>query len=361
MKVVQVCPRYYPDIGGVETHVKEISERLVKRGFDVEVICTDPSGNLKRHEKINGVSVTRFRSYAPRDAYYFAPQIYFFIKDYGFDLMHVHSYHALPALFAALAKNSRRLIFTPHYHRRGHTIIRNLLHKPYRIIGGKLFEMADKVICVSEYEKHMVMSDFKVHNEKIEKIPNGLDLKEFMNLKSEKKSKDDRKTLLYVGRFEQYKGIHHIIEALQDLKKYKLDVVGKGPYEKNLHKLAQELSVTERINWYKDLTRGEMLIRYASADMFIMLSKYEAYGITVAEALAAGTPCIVAMGSALEEFVDGKQCIGIDEPVTNEKLIKAIIQIEVSGIKNNMETKNLPVMDWDDVTTKLIEVYNSLQ
>jgi glycosyltransferase involved in cell wall biosynthesis len=361
VKVVQVCPRYYPDIGGVETHVKEISERLVKRGFDVEVICTDPSGRLKRHEIINGVSVTRFRSYAPHDAYYFAPQIYFYIKDQGFDLIHVHSYHALPALFASLAKKSRRLIFTPHYHRRGHTLIRNLLHKPYRIIGGKIFEIADKVICVSEYEKSMVILDFNIHTQKIEKIPNGLDIKEFMNLEPKKKGKDDRKTLLYVGRLEQYKGIHHIIEALKDLKEYKLDVVGKGPYENNLQKLAQELSVTERINWYKNITRKEMLNRYASADMFIMLSKYEAFGITVAEALAAGTPCIVAMGSALEEFVDGKRCIGIDKPVTNEKLIKAIIHMDVSGIKNNMETKNLPLLDWDNVTNKVIEVYNSKQ
>ncbi|MDI6640295.1 MAG: glycosyltransferase, partial [Methanocellales archaeon] len=72
MKIAQVCPRYHPDIGGVETHVKEISERLVKRGFEVEVICTDPTGRLPKHEMINGVKVTRFRSIAPNDAFFFA-------------------------------------------------------------------------------------------------------------------------------------------------------------------------------------------------------------------------------------------------------------------------------------------------
>jgi glycosyltransferase involved in cell wall biosynthesis len=361
VKVVQVCPRYYPDIGGVETHVKEISERLVKRGFDVEVICTDPSGRLKRHEILNGVLITRLGSYAPRDAYYFAPHIYFYIREHVFDLLHVHSYHALPALFAVLAKNSRKLVFTPHYHRRGHTIIRNLLHKLYRIIGSRIFEKADKVICVSEYERRMVLSDFKIHAEKIKKIPNGLDLKEFSNIKSEKKRNDGMKILLYAGRLEQYKGIHHIIKALPHLKEYKLGIIGKGPYENNLQELAQELSVIKRINWYKNITRGEMLNRYASADLFIMLSKYEAYGITVAEALAAGTPCIVAMGSALEEFVDGNQCIGIDKPITCDKLINAIIKVKESDIKNYMKIKDLPILDWDDVTDKLIEVYNSIQ
>lgn len=361
MKVLQVCPRYYPDIGGVETHVKEISERLIERGFDVEVICTDPSGRLPKHEIINGVPVTRFRSFAPHDAYYFAPQIYFHIKDQDFDLVHVHSYHALPAFFAALAKKSRRLVFTPHYHRRGHTFIRNLLLRAYRIIGGRIFGMADKVICVSDHEKRMVMSDFNIPEEKIEKIPNGLDMKEFLDLQSYKKSDGDSKTLLYVGRLEQYKGIHHIIGALPYLDNYKLDIIGKGPYEDKLHKLAQELNVKERINWYKDITRKELLARYASADRFIMLSQYEAYGISVAEALAAGTPCIVALGSALEDFVDGKQCSGISPPVTTGELIKAIKYLEDSGIKNNMDTKNLRVMDWNDVTGKLIDVYKGIQ
>ena len=75
MKIIQVCPRYYPDIGGVETDVKEMSERLVRKGFEVEVVCTDPSGKHPKEEFINGVEVRRFRSIAPYDAYFFAPQI----------------------------------------------------------------------------------------------------------------------------------------------------------------------------------------------------------------------------------------------------------------------------------------------
>ncbi|WP_269851231.1 glycosyltransferase family 4 protein [Methanosarcina horonobensis] len=153
MKIAQICPRYFPDIGGVETHVKEISERLVKAGHDVEVITTDPTGKLNRRETINGVKVIRFRSFAPGNAYYFAPQIYFYLKMHSFDVIHAHSYHALPALFAALGKSERRLVFTPHYHRSGHTAFRNLLHKPYRLFGKVIFSRADSVICVSEYEK----------------------------------------------------------------------------------------------------------------------------------------------------------------------------------------------------------------
>ncbi len=359
MKIVQVCPRYYPDIGGVETHVREVSERLVEMGFDVEVICTDPTGNLPKHEITNGVKVTRFKSIAPGDAYFFAPQIYYYLKDQSYDIIHAHSYHALPALFAALAKNGRRLIFTPHYHREGHTLFRNLLHKPYKLIGSKIFEKADKVICVSDYEKRNVISDFNVSKGKIEKIPNGLNFAEIVNIKPDKKSNGER-TLLYVGRLEKYKGIQYIIEALPHLQDFKLEVVGKGHYEKNLKKLAEELSVTKLIKWHKNLTRKELLQHYALADVFIMLSTHEAYGITVAEALMSGTPCIVAMGSALDEFVDGERCIGIETPITTDKLVNAIQQVNNAGINGKMNTNNFPFADWNEVTDKLNKVYKGL-
>ncbi|MDD5617218.1 MAG: glycosyltransferase family 4 protein [Candidatus Methanoperedens sp.] len=356
MKIAQVCPRYYPDIGGVETYVQEISERLVKRGFNVDVVCTDPTGQLPEQEVIKGVTIKRFRSFAPGDAYYFAPQIYFYLRDHHYDLIHAHSYHAFPALFAALAMNKSRLIFTPYYHGGGHTHFRNLLLKPYRLLGSKIFEKSDKVTCISEYERSKVISDFGVPLAKIEKIPIGLNLEEFEKHKYQKKNKGG-KTLLYVGRLEEYKGIHHIIKTLPCLAGFKLEVIGKGPYEKRLHELAEELSVTKQINWYKNMTREKLLHYYASADIFLMLSTHESYGITVAEALLAGTPCIVTTGSALEEFVDGRLCLGIEKPITSNKLILAIKQLYESGIKDTMENINIQILNWDEVTDKLINVY----
>ena len=357
MKIAQICPRYSPDIGGVETHVKEISERLVKAGHDVEVITTDPTGKLNKKDTINGVKVIRFRSFAPGNAYYFAPQIYFYLKKHNYDVLHAHSYHALPALFAALGKRERRLVFTPHYHRSGHTAFRNLLHKPYRILGKMIFSRADSVICVSEYEKGLVESDFRVA-EKTVKIPNGINLSEFENLKRQQK-KDGEKILLYVGRLEEYKGVQYIIQSLHELQDFRLKVVGKGPYEAELHNMAKNLGVADRVEWLKDLSRGELLECYASADVFLMLSSHEAYGITVAEALAAGTPCVVAKGSALEEFVDGIQCLGIDEPIKKERIINLVNQLK--DVKSNSEfiMENLTVFDWNYVTAKIKNVYST--
>jgi glycosyltransferase involved in cell wall biosynthesis len=348
LKIAQVCPRYSPDIGGVETHVKEISERLAKKGHMVEVVTTDPSGKLPATETINGVKVTRFKCIAPGNAYFFTPKIYSYLKSREYDIIHGHSYHALPSLFAALAKNDSKFMFTPHYHRSGHTFFRNLLHKPYRLLGKMIFSKADCVICVSEYEKGLITEDFNV-SDKIEKIPNGVNLAEFENLKPQK-DESGKKTLLYVGRLEEYKGVQHIIQALPQLPDFKLQIVGKGPYEEELIKIANQIGVSERIEWLKGISRDELLQCYASADVFLMLSKHEAYGITVAEALAAGTPCIVAKGSALEEFVDDRICIGIESTITKKKIVNSIHSI----IQQEKYFEKPPmILDWDEVVNKL--------
>ena len=361
MKIAQICPRYSPDIGGVETHVKEISERLVRAGHDVEVITTDPSGKLEKRDTINGVKILRFRSFAPGNAYYFAPQIYFYLKKHNFDVIHAHSYHALPALFAALGKRGRRFVFTPHYHRSGHTAFRNLLHKPYRLFGKVIFSRSDSVICVSEYEKRLVEADFRVEGKTV-KIPNGVNLKEFEHLRNSQKGKGvekkrgKEKTLLYVGRLEEYKGVQYIIQSLPELKDFRLRVVGKGPYEEELRNMAKSMEVAERAESLKNLSREELLECYADADIFLMLSSHEAYGITVAEALAAGIPCVVAKGSALEEFVDGENCAGIENPVTVEKVIDSLQKIEIFK-REPVSGRLKGIMDWNEVSARIEKEY----
>jgi glycosyltransferase involved in cell wall biosynthesis len=354
LKIAQICPRYFPYIGGVETNVKEISERLVLENHDVEVITTDPSGKLKKKDTINGVKVTRFKSLAPGEAYYIAPQIFIYLMNRSYDVIHVHSYHALPAFFAALSEHSKRFVFSPHYHRGGHTPLRNLLHRPYKLFGKRIFSRADAIICVSEYEKGLVESDFNV-KEKTMTIPNGLNLSEFENLKCQK-NETKEKILLYVGRLEEYKGVQYIIQSLPELQDFRLRIVGKGPYEDELHSIAKRIGVAERIEWLKDISRRELLECYADADIFLMLSSHEAYGITVAEALASGTLCMVVKGSALEEFVDGINCIGIERPPTKEKIIKALQGMEKAKKQTNSGKKK-GLLDWNDVVDKIGEIY----
>ncbi|CAJ35478.1 glycosyltransferase family 4 protein [Methanocella arvoryzae] len=345
MRIAQVCPRYPPYIGGVETHVSEISGRLARAGHEVTVITTDPAGRYPPESVIDGVRVLRFPAFAPGDAYYFSSALYRHMKkSRDYDVVHVHGYHAFPALLASGTK-APMFVFTPHYHGKGHTPLRNLLLKPYRLAGSRVFRRADSVICVSEFEKGLVCRDFGCDG-RVKVIPNGVVKREFAGLKPAGKEK----VILYVGRLEQYKGVQYAIRALRELPDYRLQIVGKGPYKEALAKEASDMGVSDRTEFLSGLTREELLRCYGSATVTIMLSKYEAYGITVAEALTAGVPTIVANGSALTEFVDGRLCRSVDLPVAPELLADMIRKAERVPYAKE-------ILDWDDVVRRLLAVY----
>ena len=293
MLVAQVCPRYYPYIGGVETHVKEISERLVMQNINVEVLTTDPSCKLPEEEIINGVKVRRFKSYAPGDNYHFSTQLkrYLAINSNLYDVIHAHSYHDFPALYVAKSPTLKRFIFTPHYHGKGHSFFRSLLHLPYRMWGKKIFERADKVICVSNYEKNLILDHFREAKEKTIVIPNGVNLSEFPKY-TKMVSSHHGKVVLYVGRLEKYKGVQNLIRVLPLLgPNTTLQIVGNGPYKSSLVNLTKKLCQQNNVQFFERLEREELLRKYVNADVFVLLSSHEAYSICVAEALASQTPC----------------------------------------------------------------------
>jgi len=354
MKILQLCPRYPPSIGGVEEHVKNISERLANT-CDVTVFTADLSKDLPKRQVINCVEVKRFKSWAPNEAYYLSKALKSELMDASgdYDIVHAHSYHALPALYAAQTKSENKLVFTPHYHGKGHTFFRDLLHIPYKFFGAKIFEKSDVVICVSDYEKSLVTQNFDIDAEKIVVIPNGVTLREFTGL--QKRKQDSCNRVLFVGRLEKYKGVHHLIKAFSKINSNTfLEIVGKGPFKSDLVKLAENLGVTDRIEFCQDLPREELLQKYVDANLFVLLSKHEAYGISVAEALASGTPCIVANTSALTEWVDNRNCFGIDYPIDSDELVKLMI----NTLK--LRVSNVDLLDWNDIVDQLVNTYKSI-
>ncbi len=348
MKILQVCPRYYPDIGGVEEHVKNIAERLAKE-HEVTVFAGDPSGRLPKEEKINGVLVKRFKSYSPGNAYHLSFDMANELRKAKFDIVHGHNYHAFPLYFSSFVQASK-FIVTPHYHGHGHTALSNFLLKPYKLVGKKIFQDADSIIAVSDYEKRLLVKDFKLDENRIKIIPNGINTNEFRNLVDVPK---EAKTILYVGRLEEYKGVQYIIKALPFLEKdFCLKIVGKGPYKTNLLTQINKLGLNDRVTFYQDLPRQELLRMYARASVFVLLSKLEAFSIVVAEALASKTPCIVANTSALTEWIDNTNCFGVDYPVNVEKLAEVIRKI------NGQTAGGSKTWDWDAVLNELKQLYS---
>ena len=181
-------------------------------------------------------------------------------------------------------------------------------------------------------------------------IPNGINSSEFRNRKEvPRKAKD----ILCISRLEKYKGIQYIVQTLPLLDNdFRLKIVGKGSYKQKLVALTNKLRLSSRVEFYQGLPREELLKMYAEAGVFVLLSRDECFSIVVAEALAAKTPCIVANTSALSEWVDNKNCFGIDYPVNNAKLaelINKVIGKKVGDIK---------LWDWDMVVQELERIYN---
>jgi glycosyltransferase involved in cell wall biosynthesis len=347
MKILQVCPRYYPDIGGVEEYVKNTAERLAKQ-HEVTVFTCDPSGKLLKDEKINGVTVKRYRCFAPGDAYYLSLVMLNELKKSEFNIIHGHNYHAFPLFFARWAKTPR-FIVSPHYHGHGHTRFRNFLLKLYKPLGKKIFEDAYRIIADSNYEKNLLSKDFNLNKNNINVIPLGIDTSEFNSLDETPK---EHKTILFVGRLEEYKGVQYIIEALPFLEKdFCLKIVGKGPYKANLLTQINKLGLNDRVTFYQDLPRQELLRMYARASVFVLLSKLEAFSIVVAEALASKTPCIVANTTALTEWIDNTNCFGIDYPIKIENLVKLINRVAGNSVND------LKIWDWDKVINNLLKIY----
>jgi glycosyltransferase involved in cell wall biosynthesis len=351
LRVAQVCPRYFPSIGGVETHVREISKRLLAKGFDVEILATDPSLSCPRSSIEEGLRLQSFPVWAPDQSFFFSGHLMSYLKKHSseYAIIHAHNLHALPAFYSAFSKASNRLVLTPHYHGTGHTLGRSIAHVLSRPLMISAVRRADLVVCVSNYEADLVRRKLRVSNDKIRVVPNGLDLKEFAG--SEKSAKNDG-LLLYVGRLEKYKGAQYIIRCLKFLEpEYHLVVVGDGPYKSDLVRLAEREGVTSRVRILAGLSRPELLRLYRSASVFLQLSEREAYGITVAEALASATPCIVRQTSALSEWVDGVNCFGIGDPGLSINLAKLV------KIAGESRVTSPRITDWDVVTDKLAEAY----
>lgn len=358
MNIIQVCPRYYPDIGGVEKIVQEISERLVERGHHVEVVTTDPTGMLPKHENINGVDVIRFRSFAPGDAYYLSPKMYSHLKSATCDLIHAHNYHAFPALTTCLAKGDNRLVLSPYYHGKGHTTFRDMLFKVYnQAFGIYVFNKADLIISPSDFETEMLAKDFNLDVDQFLTIVPGVD-ETLFDISRPSEQKNER-SILFVGRIEKYKGLQYVIKAMdyissKDGHRFILNIVGTGPYIVKLQKIAAKSDV--EIVWHGRTSEEQLYKLYQEANLLVLLSSFETFGIVVAEALACRIPALVVKSSALKEFVDEKVCFSVDDPSDAEELGDKIMETCDMNIDfSDMSDKK--VRSWDKVVDEYERVY----
>jgi len=344
MKILQVTPRYPPQSGGVETHVQEISERLVERGHEVTVVSADTGGDGERREIRNGVRVRRYRSVSPSGTIHVCPQITTVVQRSDADVVHAHNYHSFPLFFAALGAGDRRFVVTTHYHGGSASSIRDRLLSLYRPVGRWAVRRSGAVIAVSEWEKRELASDFGVD---AEVVPNGVDVGRFSEAES---FEWERPYLLTVGRLEEYKGVQHMIRALGELPEYDLLVAGSGPYQSELERIAREGGVADRVEFLGYVNDDMLPGLYAGSEVYVTMSEFESYGMTVAEALATGTPCVVRQVGGLKTWIEAEGVLGVVDlsPIELSQKIESLTDVEIRPNRT---------VSWQNVTEQLLQNY----
>lgn len=247
MHILMVAARCYPFMGGIETHIHEVGPRLVARGHHIDVLTTDPSGELPVEEDVRGMRVRRVPAWPKKLDLYWAPAVYSAIRRGGWDVVHFQGYNTFVAPTGLLAAVRNRLPFVLTFHSGGHSSrLRNAVRRPQRALLRPLVSKADRLIGVSQFEADFFSEQMGIPKERFSIVPNGAAMPQ-----ASRGVEPDPYLIVSSGRLERYKGHHRVIEAMPELIRRvpaaRLRVVGKGPYEDELHKLVNRLGLQSHV------------------------------------------------------------------------------------------------------------------
>ena len=311
MKILQGCVRYPPAPGGAETVVKAYSEGLRDIGHDVEVVTTDlytetPFVKKKMPSVVNGINVTRHKAYTVSgEAHYvLAPGMVQSFLSKNADVIHTHSYGYFQNHAGWIRERfqSTPWVITPHFHPSwsmwGGSKRKTLREFYDTVIGKGTLEAADLITCVSKHERDMLVSEIGVKEDNIKIIYNGINWADWSSVPNKEVFRKQyptvsEKFVLFAGRLATNKGLSDLISAMQLIDKKSVDLVITGAdmgLGKQLEKEASDKGVTmHRLGHIDDETYRSVL---SAAEMLVLPSEYEAFGIVLLEAAAAKTAVI---------------------------------------------------------------------
>lgn len=360
-RILLVSPRYPPALGGVERVVEMLASGLASRSFEVEVATTDPTGTSPRVERHDHLSIRRFPTLRHDDVFYLSPGLsLWLLRNVGrYDLVHAHSYHTPLALVGAIAARLHRVPFvvTPHYHGTGHTAARRLLHRPYRRLGAWMIRQAVLVLCSSEAECALIREHFGA-SLPTRVVEYGVDT---VDVNAPDPVHGNGRTILAGGRLEAYKQIDLVVRALPHLPaQFRLVVFGDGPARAALESWAGDAGLAERVEFVGRVTDADLAHHFRTADVFVSMSREEAFGLTVLEAAAAGTPVvssdIPAYRELAERFPAGTMhVLGVDADAAS--LAKAI-ELAATDPPPTVAASGIPT--WDLMVDETLAGYRTV-
>lgn len=287
--------------GGGERYALDLCKRLAADGFDVTVFsrgrdCVDS------HFAEAGIPLRRLPLGGLPD--FISPlKLANFLRDKSGDatIIHVHNFKdAVTAVRARrLAGKGTRIgiVCTRHLVKRGGTSAR----------WRRLYGAIDRIVFVSELaRKEFLESRPDVDNEKLTVIHNGVAVPERYSVPSFRSSSGDAARILFTGRIAPEKGLDILIEALASMKDvaFRLVVAGEGKeeYVKELHGMARNTGLENRIEWKGFV--GDVFQEIACSDICVVpTTARESFGLAVVEAMSQGKPVVTTSNGAQTEII----------------------------------------------------------
>ncbi len=388
-RVLNLSWEYPPLIeGGLARHVRKLSEGLVA-GEEVEVhVLTRGDEGMGAEEEIDGVIVHRVREpRRPRDLGEFVTWIEHMNSDMlaagiglrerlDFDLVHGHDW-----LVASAGDHLARLLRCPlvvtihatEYGRHQGWVDKH----PQSYIHGVerwMANRAERVITCSHYMREHVADIYHLEEERITVIPNGidpLDLRPAEDLEALRASfaAPDERLVLLVGRLVYEKGFQLALDALPGLIEHlgnvRFLVAGSGTHEQELRAQARRLGLMEHgtfLGWIGDDVLHSL---YSIADLCVVPSLYEPFGLVALEAMASGCPCIVADTGGLREIVPEDERVGLrfnggDAEHLATMIERLLTDPELRDRLVAQASEHVLGFDWADVAEKTAALYGEV-
>ena len=325
MKILMLTWEYPPRIvGGIARVVHDLSKRLIKDGHEVTVVTYRDNADVPEYENDKGVNVYRVDNYMihPTNFIDWIMQLNFNMlskateiinKEGGFDVIHAHDW--LVTYAAKSLKNAYDIPIVATIHATEAGRNSGIHDETQRYINDTewlLTYEATEVIVNSNYMKNEIQRLFGLPFDKINVIPNGINLSNFTGIERDydfrrQYAMDNEKIILYVGRLVYEKGVQHLIAAmpkiLSNYNDAKLIIAGRGGMMDELRAEASNLGLNDKIYFTGYLNSKQVQKMYKCADVAVFPSTYEPFGIVALEAMLAGVPTVVSDVGGLDEIV----------------------------------------------------------
>lgn len=284
------------------------------------------------------------------------------VEQEEFDIIHAHDWMTFKASVLAKKLSKKPLVVHVHateYDRSAGNP--NPVVLDYEKFG---FENADRIIAVSNFTKQRIIDNYGINPEKISVVHNAID-KPVSTIKVTTPPVKKPPTVLFLGRLTISKGADYLLRSakkvVEVMPEAKFIFVGKGEMIKELINLSIDLDIAENIVFTGWLSHTEVDNAYKQADLFVMPSIAEPFGLTALEAMRNGTPVLISKQSGVSEVI--QNCLKVDFWDIDAMANKILSVLKYEPLKETLQENgyhDVEHLTWKTQTSKIINIYKNL-